>query len=173
MERITRKVCLLGAAAVGKTSLSTRFLTNTFSEQYLSTVGLRVGSRELLLREGLTLKLIIWDIAGTRVLTRINTGYLKGTAGIAYVADGTRRETLTTALDLRAEVARSLAPVPSVLLLNKADLGGQWDIEADDLLALISDGVRLFKTSAKDGTGVEAAFVDLSRSSVRPCIAEG
>lgn len=39
MNMPARKICLLGDFGVGKTSLVARFVRNTFSEEYLTTVG--------------------------------------------------------------------------------------------------------------------------------------
>ena len=49
MSHATRKVCLLGDFAVGKTSLVGRFVRNTFSDKYLTTVGVKVDTREVAL----------------------------------------------------------------------------------------------------------------------------
>jgi Ras family len=44
---IQKKVCMLGAFAVGKSSLVTRFTHNTFTEKYLTTIGVRVEKTAL------------------------------------------------------------------------------------------------------------------------------
>ncbi len=61
---MSRKVCMLGDFGVGKTSLVARYVRNTFSEKYLTTVGVKVDSRVIALPGEIDLKLVIWDIAG-------------------------------------------------------------------------------------------------------------
>ena len=60
---ITRKVCLLGAFAVGKTSLMRRFVHGVFDERYLTTLGVKIDTKTVEL-DGKAVKLVIWDIEG-------------------------------------------------------------------------------------------------------------
>nr|MDJ0593137.1 GTP-binding protein [Pleurocapsa sp. MO_226.B13] len=50
MPVITKKICLLGDFNVGKTSLIRRFVEDKFSDQYLSTVGVKVSRKSLNIR---------------------------------------------------------------------------------------------------------------------------
>jgi len=59
--------------------------------------------------------------------------------------------------------------VPSfLLLLNKADLDPQWEIDEARMNALAAAGFTIIKTSAKEGTGVEEAFLQLTQRMVQP-----
>ena len=78
MTATARKVCMLGEFGVGKSSLVARFLRNTFDEKYLTTVGVKVDSREVALDDGRSLKLVLWDIAGKNALDALNQNYLRG-----------------------------------------------------------------------------------------------
>lgn len=162
MDYTTRKVCLVGAPGAGKTSLSTRFLTDTFSEQYLSTVGVKVGSREIELGDHGRVKLVVWDI-GCIVAAKINASYIKGAAGVFYVVDGTRKDTLPFAQELRVAIEGVLGSVPSLMLINKTDLIDQWEIDNETLQSLTAAGNKVLLTSAKLGVGVEDAFSRLTR----------
>ncbi|HSN77984.1 MAG TPA: GTP-binding protein, partial [Anaerolineae bacterium] len=42
MLSLSKKVCLLGDFAVGKTSLVRRFVYDLFEDKYLSTIGVKV-----------------------------------------------------------------------------------------------------------------------------------
>jgi hypothetical protein len=168
MESITRKICLVGAPGVGKTSLSARFLTNTFSEQYLSTLGVKVGSRDVEISDVGPVKLIVWDVSGASEFTRFNANYVKGAAGIIYVVDGTRSDTLDVALNLRESLEASMGETPAVLIINKADLTEQW--EFTDLAAILAvDGMEVMTASAKSGSGVDQAFLRLAQDLFKPC----
>ena len=155
---IVRKVCLVGTFAVGKTSLATRFLTNTFSGGYLPTVGVRVGSREVDLVAGDRAKLVVWDIAGHDDMSTLGSTYLKGSAGIVLVADGTRAATYLTALRLRRQAEATLGSVPAVLVLNKHDLPDDWEVSDGAIEEAKESGLQIFLTSAKTGDGVVEAF---------------
>lgn len=168
MESITRKICLVGAPGVGKTSLSARFLTNTFSDQYLSTLGVKVGSRDVDVRNVGPVKLIVWDVSGASEFTRFNANYIKGAAGIIYVVDGTRSDTLDVALSLRESLEAVLGEIPAVLLINKTDLAEQWEL-TDRAAALVADGMAVLTASAKSGNGVDQAFLRLAECLFEPC----
>jgi ethanolamine utilization protein EutP (predicted NTPase) len=74
------------------------------------------------------------------------------------VADGTRAHSLDAALELKREIDTALGPLPFVLVLNKDDLASQWEIAPERILALQRSGTTVFRTSAKNGEGVEAMF---------------
>ena len=42
---IKKKICMLGAYGVGKTSLVRRYVYSIFSEKYLSTVGVKIDKK--------------------------------------------------------------------------------------------------------------------------------
>ncbi|MGL5074895.1 MAG: Rab family GTPase, partial [Waterburya sp.] len=53
MSVITKKICLLGDFNVGKTSLIRRFVEDKFSDQYLSTVGVKVSRKSIDIKNNL------------------------------------------------------------------------------------------------------------------------
>ncbi len=161
MTTQSRKVCMLGDFGVGKTSLVARFVRNTFSEKYLTTVGVKVDSKEVPLPEGRVLKLVLWDIAGKSALDALNTSYLRGASGLMLVADGTRESTLRSALDLLMQSRAVLPDAKAILLVNKLDVIERWEV-APTTLAELRRTLPVFETSARFGEGVEQAFADLA-----------
>jgi small GTP-binding protein len=159
---IQKKVCMLGAFAVGKSSLVTRFTHNTFSEKYLTTIGVRVDKAILQIGEK-AVHLILWDLAGEDDFHQVRTSYLRGASGCLLVVDGTRRATLETAWLLWQRTRDAIGPVPFVLLLNKADLAHEWEVEKDAVAELTTAGLEVIRTSAKTGQGVQEAHVTLAR----------
>ena len=118
---LQKKVCVLGAFGVGKTSLVRRYVESIFSDTYLTTVGVKVDKKTLDVG-GAPLTLVLWDIAGEDDTTAIRMSYLRGAAGYFLVADGTRPETVEVARFIQARVTAEVGPLPYLLLLNKADL---------------------------------------------------
>ena len=162
MNPSPRKVCMLGDFGVGKTSLVARFMRNTFSDKYLTTVGVKVDSKEVDRGEAGPLKLVVWDIAGRSVLDALNMSYLRGASGLLLVADGTREATLRTAIDLLLQ-SRSLLPdAKAVLIINKLDLIERWEVMPGTLVEL-RQSMPVIETSALSGDGVEQAFAELAR----------
>ncbi len=154
---VKRKICMLGAFSVGKTSLVSRFVHSLFSEKYHTTVGVKIDKKQVIVG-GTELALLIWDIYGEDDIQEVRTSYVRGAAGYLLVADGTRPETLDVARRIRKRVEESVGSVPFVLLLNKADLVDDWDVEDSAIEGLETEGWTVVRTSAKTGDGVEESF---------------
>jgi small GTP-binding protein len=154
---LQKKVCVMGAFGVGKTSLVRRYVQSIFSDAYLTTVGVKIDKKNLNVGE-VPVTLILWDIAGEDDVTAIRMSYLRGASGYFLVADGTRGETLDVASSIQTRAAAEVGHVPFVLLLNKADLQNDWDLVAQSVETLQNAGWTILRTSAKTGEGVEEAF---------------
>jgi small GTP-binding protein len=152
-----KKICLLGTFAVGKTSLTERFVKSVFSGRYQTTVGVRIHKRPVVVADQ-TLDMIIWDLAGEDEFVALRVSYLRGASGYILVADGTRPETLDHAIDLQQRAQAALGHVPFILILNKVDRAADWAVSEDALSDLRRKKWLLFRTSAKTGQGVEDAF---------------
>jgi small GTP-binding protein len=151
------KVCLIGATSVGKSSLVARYVRSMFSEQYKTTIGVKIESR-IIHGGGGPLELVVWDLSGEDEFQNVQPSYLRGAWGYHLVIDGTRRETVDVALALEARVRATLGPVPFVVVLNKVDLVARWELTPADLERMRGRGWPLVEASAKTGTGVERAF---------------
>jgi small GTP-binding protein len=161
-----KKICMLGAFSVGKTSLVRRYVESVFSETYLTTVGVKVDKKTVDLA-GRAVNLILWDLAGEDDINALRLSYLRGAAGYVLVADGTRPATLDVAMSLRIRVEADYGPLPFVLLLNKNDLSANWAIPDGDVDGLRTKGWWVRSSSARTGEGVEDAFMDLAVRTVR------
>nr|WP_294509447.1 Rab family GTPase [uncultured Rhodopila sp.] len=163
---LQKKICMLGAFSVGKTSLIRRYVSSVFSDTYLTTVGVKIDKKTVDL-DGRTMNLILWDLAGEDDVNALRLSYLRGAAAYVLVADGTRPATLDVALSLRGRVEADYGPLPFVLLLNKNDLPEQWTITEGDMDGLRAAGWWVRSSSARSGEGVEDAFMDLAIRTLR------
>jgi len=161
MTTVARKVCMLGDFGVGKTSLVARFVRSTFSEKYLTTIGVKVDTKEIALTGRAPCKLVIWDIAGRSHLDALNMTYLRGASALLLVADGTRERSLHAALDLLMQSRTLLPDAKAVLAINKLDLVERWEVAPASLIELRRT-LPVHETSARTGEGVESAFVELA-----------
>lgn len=163
MTVITSKVCVVGDFAVGKTSVVERFVNNEFSDKYLTTVGVKVDTKEIEHKiPDISHKLIIWDVAGSNRFGHTELAYLRGASGYIFVADGTRSPTLSAARDLFEQITEKHGSAPCVLLVNKKDLTNQWDVSDERMKDLKPYFGDTYKTSAKTGDEVEVAMTRLS-----------
>lgn len=158
---LQKKICLLGAFGVGKTSLVRRYVDTIFSDAYLTTVGVKIDKKQLTVGSE-QMALILWDIAGEDEVAAVRVSYLRGAAAYLLVVDGTRPETLDTAVSIQARVGAEIGEVPFIALLNKADLMEDWALPAERIEHLEAAGWSFRRTSAKTGMGVEEAFQELA-----------
>ena len=160
---IQKKICMVGAFGVGKTSLVARFVYTKFSEKYQTTVGVKIDKKVVQHPAG-DINLILWDLAGEDAMTTVRPAHLKGASGYILVMDGLRRNTLEVAIDLQGRVSTAVGGVPFVCVVNKADLRETWEIQQSDLDNLVSRGWTVVETSAKTGEAVEGVFRTLTNA---------
>jgi small GTP-binding protein len=157
-----KKVCILGASAVGKTSLVASFSGARFSSAYRSTLGVRITKAVVTVGQRLR-ELIVWDIKGESDFYRIPDVYMLGCDGYVLVADGTNRATLEHALDLRARMQGFAGEIPHVLLINKLDLREVWEVDEDLLESVRAQVEDVYPCSARGGLSLNNAFESLAR----------
>jgi len=154
---IQKKICMVGAFGVGKTSLVARYVRSIFSEKYQTTVGVKID-KKVVQSHGEEVTLVLWDLAGEDALTTVKPAQIKGASGYILVVDGLRRQTLEAAIDLQRRVTEVLGNAPFVCVLNKADLRETWEVQPADLEPLAAQRWVVIETSAKTGAGVEELF---------------
>lgn len=163
------KVCLIGEAQVGKTSLIRKFVLNEFDERYLTTVGTNLSKKSVQIAipqagAQVDVDMVIWDIMGQREYRDLLADrYFEGAQGLLAVADVTQPETLDALYDWIDRADRVASQVPVVLALNKGDLVESTDSleRAARALANAFNGDYCV-TSAKTGANVEKAFLRLA-----------
>lgn len=158
---LQKKICMLGGFAVGKTSLVRRFVQSIFSETYLTTVGVKIDKKSVVLSDK-TVDLILWDLAGEDDIGSFRLSYVRGASGLVLVADGTRAATLPVVLTLRERAEAEFGAMPFVLLLNKSDLVHQWKISDNEINEMSQSGFKIYLTSALLGESVDDAFIQLA-----------
>ncbi|MGB0581594.1 MAG: Rab family GTPase [Limisphaerales bacterium] len=159
---MTKKICLLGATGVGKTSLVARFVRSMFSEKYQTTIGVKVDKKEIEL-DGEGIRLMIWDLEGGDETVDISMKYTRSADGCLLVADGTRNHTIDTLLSIHQRVLDQNGPVPCISLLNKHDLVDDWVINEGDTEELDKRNIPWLNTSAKADENVDQAFRRLAQ----------
>lgn len=164
---LQKKICMLGSFAVGKSSLTRRFVDNIFSDVYRTTLGVKID-KKVVGDASDALTMIVWDVQGDDHEQRVVPGYLRGMAGYLLVVDPTRPDTVQTAMELRDRVQLVVGDIPWVLVINKSDLYASWTADPATLAALGADSVAMIETSAKTGDGVQASFTTLATALRQP-----
>ncbi|MBW2279010.1 MAG: GTP-binding protein [Deltaproteobacteria bacterium] len=163
---IQKKICMLGAFAVGKTTLVQRFVTSIFTDKYLTTVGVKIDKKQLKVGDT-DVNLLLWDLAGEDEFQKVQLSYLRGAAGYLLVVDGTRQSSLDSAFLIQRRVEREVGEIPFIAVFNKVDLQDEWEIADASIADLEERGWNVIKSSAKTGQGVEEAFHALAEHVLR------
>ncbi len=153
------KLLLIGDSGCGKSSILLRFADDTFTESYISTIGVDFKIRTLEL-EGKTVKLQIWDTAGQERFRTITSSYYRGAHGIGIVFDVTDRESFNNVKHWYAEIERYASEgVTKILIGNKADMQAKKVVTYDEAKEL-ADSLKMdyIETSAKNSQNVTKAF---------------
>ncbi|KAK3510361.1 hypothetical protein QTP70_005658 [Hemibagrus guttatus] len=149
------KLLLIGDSGVGKSCLLLRFADDTYTESYISTIGVDFKIRTIEL-DGKTIKLQIWDTAGQERFRTITSSYYRGAHGIIVVYDVTDQESFNNVKQWLQEIDRYASEnVNKLLVGNKCDLTTKKEF-ADSL------GIPFLEASAKNATNVEQAFMTMA-----------
>ncbi|MDH3655161.1 MAG: GTP-binding protein [Myxococcales bacterium] len=159
--RLRRKVCLLGASGVGKSSLVRRFVEGSFDQQHKPSVAMSVFSGTVELGD-VALEMMIWDPAGAESRGQYNRSFISGASGLIFVVDATEPQTLDTLLEAQAKERGFIGSRPAILVVNKADLTGDFAISKAQIDAAGKLDWRLIQASAKTGDNVGKVFTTLA-----------
>ena len=166
-KELIKKICLLGDAAVGKTSLIRRYVYSSFEDKYITTIGTKVTKKSLVFKHPsqdmkVRISLLIWDILGQKEYSRLHPVYYQGAEGALVVCDATRPSTIKSLEEWGVGFQKTVGSVPLVFLINKVDLVDRDTFDMTEAQAIADKyNARLYFTSAKTGENVEKAFLDL------------
>ncbi|MFW9923646.1 MAG: Rab family GTPase [Candidatus Thorarchaeota archaeon] len=162
------KVLLIGEAAVGKTSLTMKFIHGKFKSDYLLTVGMEPYSKYIKIGDDLV-TLSIWDIAGQQRFDVFRTMFFRGAKAALLVFDLTRPATLTKLGDWYEDLIKNAGKdVIPILVGNKNDLEDLRSVPKKDALAFAKKikALAYIETSAKTGENVETSFQTITENLV-------
>ncbi len=150
---------MLGAPGVGKSSLVRQYVHSVFSEEYKSTLGVKVD-RKIVMVDGWSVTLLLWDMHGETEGLDVPVTYLSGTAAAMVVFDSTRPETIITAETLRNKLKEQSPAAPVHILANKSDLDVDWPTVNEASRRTL--GMAGYPVSAKTGDGVDDVFTSIA-----------
>lgn len=160
------KLVLLGEAAVGKSSLVLRFVSDDFQENKEPTIGAAFLTQRCSIGEK-TIKFEIWDTAGQERFSSLAPMYYRNAQAALVVYDVTKPASFIKARHWVKELHEQASKGIIIGLIgNKYDL-----IEEDEDSRKVSydEGLQLskeenllfFETSAKTGFNVQQVFLEI------------
>lgn len=157
------KLVFLGDQGVGKTSIITRFMYDTFDNTYQATIGIDFLSKTMYL-EDRTIRLQLWDTAGQERFRSLIPSYIRDSSVAVVVYDVTNplsfANTSKWIEDVRTERDQD---VVIMLVGNKTDLADRREVSAEEGRRKAEEqGVMFIETSAKVGANVKSLFRKLA-----------
>lgn len=158
------KLLLIGNSGVGKSCLLLRFSDDTYTNDYISTIGVDFKIKTIEL-DGKTVKLQIWDTAGQERFRTITSSYYRGSHGIIIVYDVTDQDSFDSVKMWLQEIDRyATSTVLKLLVGNKCDLNDKRVVDYDTAKEFAeANQMPFLETSALDSTNVEEAFLTMAR----------
>ncbi len=150
---------MLGDAAVGKTSLTLRFISGFFLDDLKLTIGVDFYSKTTTLKEK-KVKLQIWDFGGEQRFRFLLHQYCKGANAAFFLYDITNRLSLDHLPDWTQIIREHAGDIPIMLIGSKVDLKEFRAVTREEgILAAKKYNLSTFiELSSKTGQNVEKSF---------------
>lgn len=158
------KILLIGDSGVGKSCLLLRFADDTFTNSYISTIGVDFKIRTMEI-DGKIVKLQIWDTAGQERFRTITSSYYRGAHGVMIVYDVTDPVSFNNVQIWLQEIGRYASEsVCKILVGNKCDLVEKKKVTTDEATVFARNTeMKFYEASARNSTNVEQAFIVMAR----------
>jgi len=153
------KILVIGDSSVGKSSLLLRFADNSFSSNFLATIGVDFKLKSINVGD-VSVKLQIWDTAGQERFRNITRSYYRGAHGIMIVYDVTNEQSFNNIDFWLKEVDKYASPtVYKILIGNKCDRIEERVVSYEDGKNVAERlNMQFMETSAKDSIHVIDSF---------------
>ncbi len=150
---------MLGDAAVGKTSLTLRFISGFFLQDLKLTIGVDFYSKTTNFKEK-KVKLQIWDFGGEERFRFLLHQYCKGANAAFFLYDITNRLSLDHLPDWTQIIREHAGDIPIMLIGSKVDLQEFRAVTREEgILAAKKYNLSTFiELSSKTGQNVEKSF---------------
>ena len=161
------KILLIGDTGVGKSCLLLRYADDTYTESYISTIGVDFKIKTSIIN-GKVVKLQIWDTAGQERFRTVTSSYYRGAHGIMVVYNVADRTSYNNVKQWLQEIDRyACENVNKLMIGNEVDLKEKREVSITEAQSYANEhGLNFIETSAKDSTNVTEAFEKLAQDIV-------
>jgi len=156
-DDIILKILLLGDMTVGKTTLLLKYVDNFLPDTYISTMGVDYKMKKIEYKN-IEVTLQIWDTAGQERYRALTKSYLKGSDGILFLYDITKKESFDSIKNW-IECTAEHSNVTKIIVGNKIDMEEKREVTEEMKQNFHKDyDFEDIEISAKKGINVEKVF---------------
>lgn len=163
------KLVMVGDSGVGKSCLLDKFLDDSSTNNFISTIGVDVRTREDVINEK-KVKIQVWDTGGQQRYRPILASCYRGALGVIIVFDVTNKMSFKNISQWLLEV-EEFAPdsnLPRILVGNKADLGDRREVDQELAMEFAAiNNIPYIETSVIGRSNINEAFLELVRRGLR------
>lgn len=158
------KLIVIGDSGVGKSCLLLRFCDDTYTDSFISTIGVDFKIKTIEIGNKVA-KLQIWDTAGQDRFKTIVSSYYRGATAVMIVYDITDAESFANVNNWLEEINHYCSPeLPKILIGNKSDMEHKRVVPSATAKEYAEiRGIKYIETSAKKNNAVEDAFFQLAQ----------
>ena len=160
------KVVLVGESGVGKTSIITQFIDQTFQEDQQSTTGGTFSTKSVICDGGKILKFEIWDTAGQERYRALTKMFYKDANAAVLVFDITRKDSFEELQNYWAQQIKECSP-PNIILAvaaNKSDLINKEAVDEEQSRKFANDlGAIYVSTTATTVESINELFIEIAK----------
>ena len=158
------KLLVIGNSGTGKSSLLIRFTDNTFSDSYVTTIGVDFKIKTVDI-DGKRCKLQMWDTAGQERFRNVITSYYRGAQGILLVYDITDLDSFHSLGNWLIEIEKNASKnVCKLLVGNKCDMVNDRKVRIEQGQEFADQyDMKFFETSAKNSINVSESFIAMAK----------
>jgi Ras-related protein Rab-5C len=159
-------VVLVGESGVGKTSIITQFIDQTFQEDQQSTTGGTFSTKSVVCDNGKTLKFEIWDTAGQERYRSLTKMFYKDANAAVLVFDITRKDSFEELQNYWAQQIKECSPPQIILAVaaNKSDLIGKEAVDEEQSRAFANElGAIYVSTTATTVESINELFIEIAK----------
>lgn len=158
------KLLLIGNSSVGKSSILLRFADNTFTDNFLPTIGVDFKIKTFELQQKI-IKMQIWDTAGQERFKTITSSYYRGAHAVLIVYDITDRQSFSDVENWLIETEKHASDgITRLLVGNKSDLESKRVVMSEEGKNFAANnGLEFIETSSKNNVNIEDAFLTVAK----------
>ena len=155
------KYIIIGDSNVGKSNILVQYIYGRFNSEYLPTIGVEFGSKNVKIRDKYY-RVQIWDTAGQEFYKSITRAYYKNSACALIVYDISSKETFDNVSSWIEDCSKNASnTINMVLIGNKSDLKDKREVNYEEGHELAEKfGIKFYETSAKTGENIQEIFAD-------------